>query len=316
MIVSDDIAYFLEAIQAERSAAPNTCLAYGRDLKDFSSFMGDKPIARASRKDVLAYLKFLQLRGKSDTTRMRRLAAIRQFFLFCHEEGWRQDVPTLDVPYPARPRRLPKDLSVERTLAMLKAVRGVGRSDSARKRNTCILELLYASGMRVSELVGLPRSSVAGNPEMLLVLGKGGKERLVPLTTPARLAIKEWLRELEAADDKGKGRGARSAHFLFPSSGKQGHLSRVAVFRLIKKTALACGIDPKGVSPHTFRHAFATHLLANGADLNAIRHLLGHADISTTEIYTHMIDDKLKSTVFSNHPLARQKFSPEPGASH
>ncbi len=304
----NSIEYFIEAIQAERSSSLNTCAAYASDLKDFADHVARRQcqLVRATRSDVMDYLHSLRLRGLSEATRDRRLAAIGQFFLFCREEGWRQDVPTLDVSGARRARVLPRDLTVDEVLAMLRMVRTTGRTEGARLRNTCILELLYASGMRVSELVELPRTAVAGDPEMLLVSGKGDKERMVPLSSPAREAIRTWLRHLATKTTVQGKVSLPSRRFLFPSTGRTGHISRVAVFQLVKRTAISCGIDPSRVSPHSFRHAFATHLLANGADLNAIRQLLGHADIGTTEIYTHMVEERLKSTVFKFHPLARR----------
>ena len=302
----NSIEYFIEAIQAERSASSNTCRAYAGDLKDFADHVAKQQcqLVQATRADVLGYLQSLRQRGLAAATRDRRLAAIGQFFLFCREEGWRQDLPTVDVSSGRRARVLPKDLTIDEVMAMLRIVRTAGRTEGIRLRNTCILELLYASGMRVSELVNLPRSAVAGNPDMLLVSGKGDKERMVPLSSPAREAIREWTKHL-AVKKPASGK-ALSRRYLFPSTGRQGHISRVAVFQLVKRTAISCGIDPSRVSPHTFRHAFATHLLANGADLNSIRQMLGHSDIGTTEIYTHMLDERLKSTVFQFHPLAHR----------
>ena len=202
---------------------------------------------------------------------------------------------------PGRAKRLPKTLSVDEVLALAEAARTHGRAQD-RLRNTCLIELLYATGMRVSELVTLPVSSARGDPEMLLVRGKGGKERLVPLSPPARTALAAWLAEWDArsADQRPPPR------FLFPSRAKAGHMTRHRFHGLIKELALAAGLDPARVTPHTMRHAFATHLLEGGADLRAIQILLGHADVATTEIYTHVVDERLTELVMTHHPLARK----------
>ena len=189
--------------------------------------------------------------------------------------------------------------------ALLGAAQNTGSRRDDRLRNTCLMELLYATGMRVSELVTLPVAAARGDPRMLLVRGKGDKERMVPLTPSARDALAVWIKTRDVRDDAAVGKGAPASKFLFPSHGKAGHLTRHRFYILIKELALAGGVDPTKVTPHTLRHAFATHLLANGADLRAIQTLLGHADISTTEIYTHVLDERLKELVLEHHPLAR-----------
>jgi integrase/recombinase XerD len=200
---------------------------------------------------------------------------------------------------------LPGTLSVDDVDRLLDAARAGRGGEAKRARLTCLVELLYATGLRVSELVSLPVAAARGNPRMLLVTGKGGRERMVPLSGPAREALAAWLTLRDAEEAERRARGARPSPWLFPSRGRQGHLTRIAFYQALKALAAQAGLDPGGISPHTLRHAFATHLLANGADLRAIQQLLGHADISTTEIYTHVLDERLKALVLEKHPLAR-----------
>ena len=301
------ISTFLEAQAAELDAAQNTLLAYGRDLKDFSGFLDRKgrALAAAEKADVEAYLVDCEAQGLAATTRARRLSAVKQLYRFAFEEGWRADNPALRISGPGKPRRLPQTLTEAEVSALIEAARGLGRTEADRLRNTCLMELLYATGMRVSELVGLPVAAARGDPRMLLVLGKGGKERMVPLSSPARAALADWLKVRDEAEEKARQKGAKPSRFLFPSHGKAGHLTRHRFHALIKELAVAAGISPGAVSPHRLRHAFATHLLAHGADLRAIQTLLGHADISTTESDTHVLDARLKALVLEHHPLAK-----------
>lgn len=296
---------FVDASHSERSAAVNTCLAYANDLNSFANYLAEtgKDLSNAKREDIEGFLNELLGKGLSPSTRSRKLSAIRQFYQFVREEGWRDDIPTLGVPSPKRPKSLPKTLTVDEVLAILEAARSHGRSDKEKVRNACIFEVLYATGMRVSELVELPVAAARGNPELLLVKGKGGKERMVPLALPARTALAEWL---QARDATRSGKVQKPSKYLFPSRGRSGHLTRIRVYSLIKEVAVCAGIAPEKVSPHTLRHAIATHLLANQADLRTIQVILGHSDIATTEIYTHVLDEHLKSLVFDKHPLARR----------
>ena len=303
------ISAFLEAQAAELGAATNTQLAYGRDLKDFAGWLDrrDSGFAHADRTAIEAYLVDCDAQGLSRATRARRLSAIKQLYRFAFEEGWRADSPAIQIRGPGRDKRLPKTLDVPDVDRLLAAARKTGRNPADRLRNTCLMELLYATGMRVSELVSLPASAARGDPNMVLVRGKGGKERMVPLSPPARAALASWLAERDATDEKSVAKGAAASPFLFPSRGKSGHLTRHRFYLLIKELAVTGGIDPARVTPHTLRHAFATHLLANGADLRSIQTLLGHADISTTEIYTHVLDERLSELVLEHHPLAHPR---------
>lgn len=301
------ISTFLQAQAAELGAATNTLLAYGRDLKDFGAWLERRKtgFAQSDRDQIEAYLIDCDAQGLSRSTRARRLSAIKQLYRFAFEEGWREANPAIQIKGPGRKKRLPKTLDVAEVDRLLDAARQTGRSPSDRVRNTCLMELLYATGMRVTELVSLPVSSARGDPRMLLVLGKGGKERMVPLSPPARDALAVWLTERDKAEDLAVEKGALRSKFLFPSRGKLGHLTRHRFFLLVKELAVHGGVPPEKVTPHTLRHAFATHLLANGADLRSIQTLLGHADIATTEIYTHVLDERLAELVLEHHPLAK-----------
>ena len=301
------IATFLDAQAADLGAARNTLLAYGRDLKDLAAWMRQRRTGFASltQEQVESYLVTCDAEGLSRATRARRLSAIRQIFRFAFEEGWRDDNPAIQIKGPGRSKALPKTLEVIEVDRLLEAARQTGRTPADRLRNTCLMELLYATGMRVSELVSLPASAARGDPRMLLVLGKGGKERMVPLSPPARDALAAWLKARDAAEDDAEAKGHSPSRFLFPSRSKAGHLTRHRFYLLIKELAVTGGVAPDKVTPHTLRHAFATHLLANGADLRAIQGLLGHADIATTEIYTHVLDARLRELVLDHHPLAR-----------
>jgi integrase/recombinase XerD len=303
------VSVFLEAQAAELGAATNTLLAYGRDLKDFAGWLAQRKIdlAGAGQRDIETYLVDCDARGLAKPTRARRLSAIRQIYRFGFGEGWRDDNPAIRIRGPGRDRRLPGTLEVGEVDRLLAAARTTGRSRADRLRNTCLMEVLYATGMRVSELVALPVAAARGDPEMLLVAGKGGKERLVPLSPPARRALAGWLAARDTAEDARAARGGIASRFLFPSRGKSGHLTRNWFYLLIKQLAASGGVPPARVTPHRLRHAFATHLLANGADLLSIQTLLGHADVATTEIYTHVLEARLSALVLGHHPLAGKR---------
>lgn len=298
---------FLEAIQAERNASDNTLSAYARDLQGFSDFLNKtkKDLKTATQSDVEDYIVALEYRGMAASTRARRLSAVRQLYRFAFEEGWRDDDPSSMIKGPRKAKHLPKTIDQDEVDRMLVAATQTGRSVFDRSRNTCLMQLLYATGMRVTELVSLPVAAVRGNLEMIFIKGKGGKERMVPLSPPAKMAIAVYLTDVDKRQDLAQSKGISPSKFLFASNGKLGHLTRIRFYTLIKEIAVNAGIDPGTVTPHTLRHAFATHLLAGGADLRVIQMLLGHADVATTEIYTHVLDEKLKQLVLEHHPMAQ-----------
>ncbi|MEQ8308948.1 MAG: site-specific tyrosine recombinase XerD [Hoeflea sp.] len=296
---------FLEMMSAERGAAINTLEAYRRDLDDASSVLkaDGATLARANSENIRAVIGDLAARGFSPASQARRLSALRQFYKFLHAEGLRDDDPTGVVESPRKRRSLPKILSVDdvtRLLTQAETDIAEARTEAEalqRIRFRALLELLYASGMRVSELVGLPFRVLAEGGRFLVIRGKGSKERMVPMSRPARAALDAWVAKIgEVAEESG---------FLFPASSNDGHLSRQVFARELKEVAARAGLPSAKVSPHVLRHAFASHLLAGGADLRAVQELLGHTDISTTQIYTHVLDERLKQLVAEHHPLAK-----------
>jgi integrase/recombinase XerD len=307
MTAERQISTFLDALAAERDTAQNTRLAYGRDLLDFAAWLARRETGfdAVDRAGVEDYLAFCAAQGLSKATCARRLSALKQFFRFAHEERWRPDNPALRLKGPGKTRHLPETLTLVEVEAILATARTHGRSETDRLRTRALMELAYATGLRVTELVTLPVAAARGGPAMLMVRGKGGKERMAPLSAPARAALADWLAARDAAEAK-RPPGAPASRFVFPGSGREGHVTRQQVHGLVKAVALAAGVDPARVTPHTLRHAFATHLLQGGADLRVIQTLLGHADIGTTQIYTHVLDEHLKSLVFDRHPLARK----------
>lgn len=300
------IATFLEAQAAELNSARNTQEAYGRDLLNFADWLKNRKLdfASAERADIETYLISCDTEGLARATRARRLSSIKQIYRFAFEEGWRTDNPALQIKGPGKDKRLPKTLSEAEVDGLLLAAGEVGRSNAEKLRNTCLMQILYATGLRVSELVSLPVSAVRGDPKLILVRGKGDKERMVPLSPPARQATQDWISLRDDAEKLAQKNGKPVSRFLFPARGKDGHMTRQRFFVLIKEIAAHSGLSPEKVTPHTLRHAFATHLLARGADLRSIQTLLGHADLATTEIYTHVLDERLKALVLENHPLA------------
>jgi integrase/recombinase XerD len=298
------IEAFLEMMSAERGAGANTLAAYARDLSDFAGFTKGG-IAEASREDIRAYLAHLSKSGMAASSQARRLSALRQFFGFLYGEGTRKDNPTEAVEAPKLSRPLPKILSADDMEAMIGAAAG---EEPEAKRLTCMVEMLYAAGLRVSELAGLPLQAVKTRESFILVKGKGNKERLAPLNASARAAIEAYLDVRAEFLPKGA-RRAHAERFLFCSRAAEGYLSRQRLHQLLKGLALKAGLDPAKVSPHVLRHAFATHLVEGGADLRAVQTLLGHADIATTEIYTHVAKDHLKKVMHKAHPLAKSRKS-------
>jgi integrase/recombinase XerD len=302
------IDLFLEAQAAERGAALNSLMAYRRDLDAFACHLQarGRAVQTATRHDIEGYLVACEAEGLARATRARRLAAIRGLYRFAHEDGLRDDDPAIRITGPGRHRSLPKTLSEPEVDALLAAAGTFAPKPGDRLRDTALMQLLYATGMRASELVGLPVAAARGDPRMLLVRGKGGRERMVPLSASARDALAAWLAHRDAAEAETRiARGTPPSPHLFPSHGKAGHLTRIWFHGRVKALATHAGLDPDRVSPHVLRHAFATHLLSGGADLRAIQAMLGHADISTTEIYTHVLETRLRDLVLTHHPLAR-----------
>jgi integrase/recombinase XerD len=302
------IEAFLEMMSAERGAASNTLVSYRRDLEDYTAFLARRrsDVGTASNAAVRAYLVDLDERGFAARSAARRLSAIRQFHRFLFSEGVRADDPTGTIDGPRRAARLPKVLSESEVDRLIETAR-LAAEDSGLKplararaaRMHALIEMLYATGLRVSELVALPMSAVAREARYFTIRGKGGRERIVPLSDKARTATATYLSLRKEA-------GGFDSDWLFPSFGEAGHLTRQAFARDLKALAAAAGIPSAKVSPHVLRHAFASHLLQNGADLRVVQQLLGHADISTTQIYTHVLEERLRALVLEHHPLAKE----------
>ena len=302
------IETFLEMMSAERGAAVNTLQSYERDLMDAQGFMARRGsvLTRAETADLTAYLSGLAAEGFKASSQARRLSALRQFFKFLYAEGLRGDDPTSVLDSPKKGRALPKIMSVEDVSRLLEqAAREAdeaGPEQLSRARMLALLEMLYATGMRVSELVSLPARVQEVDERFLTIRGKGGKERLVPLSRSAMTALKAYA-GLKGAAATGQ---SEESPWLFPSASKQGYLPRQVFARDLKDLAIRAGLTPSKISPHVLRHAFASHLLQNGADLRVVQELLGHSDISTTQIYTHVLDERLRELVETHHPLAKQ----------
>lgn len=306
------IDLFLDALAAERGAAANTLAAYRHDLTDAQAALAVRGcgLATATSDDLRGYLAELMRRRLKASSVARRLSALRQFYRFLYAEGHRGDDPAAMLDGPKRSRPLPKILSVAEIDALFAAARRPLTDPRCRPaerlravRLVCLLELLYATGLRVSELVSLPASAARRDQDMLVVRGKGGRERMVPLGAAAKRALADYLKLRAEA-------GRAASRWLFPSFGESGHLTRQHFARDLKELAMAAGLQPERVSPHVLRHAFASHLLQNGADLRSVQMLLGHADISTTQIYTHVLEERLKNLVRDLHPLAEEEAVP------
>lgn len=304
------IEAFLEMMSAERGALANTLAAYQRDLTDYANHLasvgGDIETAGSDR--IRAYLAFLNDQGLAAATIQRRLSAVRQVHKFLYSEGVAKGNPADIIESPRSARPLPKVLDVAEVDQLLKCAsenvqQARGRKKLEASRLNCLLELLYATGLRVSELVSLPQSVFAGNPHLLTIKGKGGRERLVPISEAAATAVHQYRETALRLNEK----EFRNSAFLFPSRGRLGHLTRQHFALALKNLAGQAGLDPAKVSPHVLRHAFASHLLDGGADLRAVQQMLGHADISTTQIYTHVLAERLKAVVDAHHPLAGEK---------
>ncbi len=303
---------FLEMMSAERGASPNTLSSYQRDMNDFAGFLAREGTAMdgASSDEIRRYLSTLADAGYAASSAARKLSVLRQYHRFLFGEGVRGDDPTATLESPRPGRALPRTLcerQVERLLELAGEDVAGAKSHAARfraLRMQCLLEVIYATGLRVSELVGLTRSAVADNDGFLVVRGKGGRERMVPLSAPARRALDAFMAGVRETD------GHARSRWLFPSRGRSGHLTRQRFAQQLKSLGMRAGIDRRALSPHVLRHAFASHLLANGADLRSVQQMLGHADISTTQIYTHVLDERLKALVHDHHPLSDKPGRP------
>lgn len=304
------IELFLEMILTERAASLNTVQSYQRDLEHYIAFNKDNEniLFNTVRDDLKSYLKFLEKKAYAASTASRKLSCLRQFYKFLYAEAIRDDNPTLGLDSPSIRRSLPKLLSEKEVSQLLTtAARRADKSHHIKDiRLVALLELLYATGLRVSELVGLPRATFRSGEPYIYVRGKGNKERLVPLSERALKAVAYYIDVMKTAKNiKGHLKYGKDNQWLFPSRGKSGHLTRHRFSQLLKALAIEASIEPTKLSPHVLRHAFATHLLSNGADLRAVQKMLGHADISTTQIYTHVLEERLKSLVHKKHPLAK-----------
>ena len=310
-MTDDDIGQFLEMLAAERGAAVNTIEAYRRDLLHYAAHLqrSGAGLRSAVARDVGAYVRAMAEEGLAPASRARRLSAVRQLYKFMVGEGLVAEDPAARQRGPKLARALPRTLSVAEVDRLIERARGRieglgGRERVRALRLHCLVEMLYATGMRVSELVGLPRSVLKGDGRVLTIVGKGRRERLVPLNAGACAALERYL---NVGHDAGDGVSPMlRTRWLFPSHSAEGHLTRHRLSQELKELAEEAGLDPERVSPHVLRHAFASHLLDRGADLRAVQQLLGHADISTTEIYTHVLDERLRRLVLEHHPLARE----------
>ncbi len=297
------IEAFLEMLAATRNASPHTLRAYRGDLENAERWLARRaaPLAAATAPQLRAYFAALAAEGLSAASAARRLAALRRFFGFLVETESRADEPTAALDAPRLGRRLPKTLAEDEVLALLAAARAQGDGPAAR-RLVAIVELLYAAGLRVSELAGLPMTALDRERRFLVVRGKGAKDRLAPLNDAARKALAAWLAARGAAPAKGA-----ASRYVFPSRSRFGHVTTARVAQMLKALAAQAGLDPRRLSPHVLRHAFATHLIDHGADLRAVQQMLGHADIATTQIYTHVAGGRLSRLVETGHPLARRR---------
>ena len=297
------VEQFLEMLIAERGASSNTCTSYLNDITNFDKFLNgaETTLEDATTDDIRRYLRHRSEVGANNPTISRNLSVLRQFFKFLQSENVRLDNPALNVDGPKVSRTLPKVISEDDVEALLKAAHKLQTAEGIRL--TCLLEIAYASGLRVTELVSLPTDALNLTSETLLISGKGGKERLVPLTSSAMNAIAAYERvRIDFL------KGNNTSKFLFPSRSKQGYLTRRRLGQLLKELAIQAGLDPTIISPHILRHAFASHLLNRGADLRSLQKMLGHSDISTTQIYTHVQKEKLRAVISSYHPMAKKDF--------
>jgi integrase/recombinase XerD len=305
------VGRFLDMLSAERGASANTLDAYSRDLSHFGHFIGmrQRTLEAATADDVLSFISRMVDEGLAASSRARRLSALKQFYRFLVAEGIRPDDPSSTVGGPKREAPLPKTLTVDEVDRLLDTARRKVEDSRDGQRSKalrlyCLLEILYATGMRVSELVALPRSALVGDERTLTIEGKGGRQRVVPLNPAAQEALTLYLRECDMAASRERGNGSP---WLFPSWGQRGHLTRQRLAQELKILANGAGIEPVRVSPHVLRHAFASHMIERGADLRAVQKLLGHADIATTQVYTHLREGHLRRVVNEHHPLSARE---------
>ena len=299
-VSSKHLEAFLEMLAAERGAAPLTLAAYRGDLTNLAWFLASRGIPLEAADAATLHAFVAAATTLTPRTLARRISAMRQFYKFLVVDGIRQDDPTADFDTPSLGRPLPKLLSETEVTALIAAARSWSGDEGTRL--VCLIELLYATGLRISELVTMPLAAAQRAPRVLMISGKGGRERVVPLSEPSRVALAAYLacRDRFLPDE-------RPSRWLFPSRGRTGHLTRQRAGQLLKELAVAAGLDPERLSPHVLRHAFASHLLDHGADLRSVQQMLGHADIATTQIYTHVLSDRLRKLVETAHPLARRK---------
>ena len=302
-IMSKDsrIEMFIESHIAEKNIQLNTVLAYKRDLLQFQGFMKNTAIWKAKMQDIEQFLLILSKNRASKATLRRKLSAIKQYLSFAKSENWIELNPALKITGPKKELTLPKVLSEPDVEKLILASYSYGKNKFEISKSAAMLELLYCTGMRVTELVSLLAKPFSVNPQFILIKGKGNKERIVPISGQAKKAVKDWLLQKE------KSSKTKKSKFLFPANSNSGHISREVFFRMLKKIAAHADLDANQISPHSIRHAFATHLLNNGADLRVIQSILGHSDLSTTEIYTHLAGSELKKLIELKHPLSKHK---------
>ena len=292
---------FLESLLAEKNFSVNTIIAYKRDLSDFFESISSKLLTDINEDEINLYIKKIKESRVSTRSLARKISAIKHFFKFAVTENWISSNPGYRIRQPRFVQSLPETLSIEQVDLLINSAKNTDNSPLKNVRNVALIEILYATGLRVTELVSLPLESVSGSPEVILVKGKGRKERMVPLSKTARAAIKQWLKLRHKMT-----LSTKSKPYLFPAKSKRGFFNREQFFIIIKRIARHAGLDHERISPHVLRHAFATHLLANGADMRIIQSLLGHSDISSTQIYTHVLREQKRSLVMDHHPLMKK----------
>ena len=300
MNINNKLEYFIESIIAEKNFSLNSVNAYKKDLTQLFQNNDRFDLKVISEEYIIENLNLLKKLNTSDRTIARKISCYKHFFKFATEEKWIIKNPCIKLKSPKYVNKLPETLSIKEINLLLNSSKIADSKIINNIRNNTLLELIYGTGLRVSELVTLPLTAINKNSELFLIKGKGNKERLVPISSSAKDAVYQWLKYRNKMIIKEK-----SKNFLFPANSKLGHLSRVQFFNILKKISYHAGLSSKKISPHIIRHAFATHLLSNGADLRVIQSLLGHSDIATTQIYTHVLDDKKKLLVLKNHPLAK-----------